>query len=132
MAVAMIAGVPLMMWIDHAAKRFDLRAMRIGLPVAALLGSALVAMRWIELASVLHVKWNTNAYGSALWLVLGSHGTLLLIEAAELIGFALAFWFAPIERKHFSDVTDAAFYWHFMTVAGTGVYVLCFLLPRWI
>jgi heme/copper-type cytochrome/quinol oxidase subunit 3 len=78
------------------------------------------------------VKWNSNAYGSAVWLVLGSHGTLLLIEAAELIGFALAFWLAPIERKHFSDVADAMFYWYFMAATGFVTYVLVFLLPRWL
>jgi cytochrome c oxidase subunit 3 len=106
--------------------------MRVWLPVAALVCSTFVGLRLVELASSIHVKWNSNAYGSAVWLVLGSHGTLLLIEAAELIGFALAFWLAPIERKHFSDVADAMFYWYFMAATGFVTYVLVFLLPRWL
>jgi heme/copper-type cytochrome/quinol oxidase subunit 3 len=133
LAASMALSIPFVYWIDRAAKRFDLRAMRIWLPVAAVICSAFVGMRLVELGgSILHVKWNTNAYGSAVWLVLGSHGTLLLIEAAELIGFAIAFWLAPIERKHFSDVADAMFYWYFMAATGVVTYVLVFLLPRWI
>jgi heme/copper-type cytochrome/quinol oxidase subunit 3 len=132
MTGSMLLSVPFIRAIEKASKRFDLGAMRRWLPIAALLCSAFVGMRIGELATTINVKWNTNAYGSAVWLVLGSHGTLLLIEAAEMIGFALAFWIAPIERKHFSDVADAAFYWYFMVAAGLVTYVLVFLLPYWI
>jgi heme/copper-type cytochrome/quinol oxidase subunit 3 len=127
---SMLLSLPFVWWIDKAAKRFDLRAMRVWLPVAALVCTAFAVMLIVELATSLHVKWNSNAYGSAVWLVLGAQGTLLLIEAAETIGFALAFWLAPIERKHFSDVADAMFYWAFMVGAGLVSYVLVFLLPR--
>jgi cytochrome c oxidase subunit 3 len=127
---SMLLSLPFVWWIDKAAKRFDLRAMRVWLPVAALVCTAFAVMLIAELATSLHVKWNSNAYGSAVWLVLGAQGTLLLIEAAETIGFALAFWLAPIERKHFSDVADAMFYWAFMVGAGLVSYVLVFLLPR--
>jgi cytochrome c oxidase subunit III len=132
MAVSTSLSLPFLWWIGKAAKRYDLAAMRRWLPVAALVCSAFVGMRIAQLATSINVKWNTNAYGSAVWLVLGSHGTLLLIEAAEMIGFALAFWLAPIERKHFSDVSDAVFYWYFMVATGLVTYVLVFLLPRWI
>lgn len=132
LAASMVLSLPFMAWIDRKAKQFDLRAMRIALPIAALICTAFVGMRIGQLAGPVNVKWNTNAYGSAVWLVLGSHGTLLLIEAAELIGFALAFWIAPIERKHFSDVSDSVFYWYFMVATGLVTYVLVFLLPRWI
>jgi heme/copper-type cytochrome/quinol oxidase subunit 3 len=127
---SMLLSLPFVWWVDKAAKRFDLRAMRVWLPVAALVCTAFAGMLIAELATSLHVRWNSNAYGSAVWLVLGAQGTLLLVEAAETIGFALAFWLAPIERKHFSDVADAMFYWAFMVAAGLVTYVLVFLLPR--
>jgi Heme/copper-type cytochrome/quinol oxidase, subunit 3 len=128
----MLLSVPFLRWIEQAAKRYDLAAMRRWLPVAGLLSLAFVGLRIAELATSVNVKWNTNAYGSAVWLVLGAHGTLLLVEAGEMVGFALMFWLAPIEEKHFSDVADAGFYWYFMVAAGFVSYVLVFLLPRWI
>jgi cytochrome c oxidase subunit 3 len=87
-------------------------------------------MRMIELTQSLHVRWDTNAYGSSQWLVLGAHGTLLLMQFVEMGGIALAFWFGNIEQKHFSDADDAAFYWYFMVAAWIPLYVMCFLFPR--
>lgn len=132
MAATMVLSIPFVHWLDGASKRFDLRSVRIGLVVAAIVSSTFVAMRLGELASSVNVKWNSNAYGSAVWLVLGSHGTLLLVEASEVIGMAAMFWLAPIEQKHFSDVSDAMFYWYFMVATALVSYVLVFLLPRWI
>jgi cytochrome c oxidase subunit 3 len=91
-----------------------------------------VALRAGELLVSLNVKWDTNAYGSAQWLVIGSHATLLLIEWAETLGLMLLFWLAPVERKHFSDAVDAVDYWYFMVATWIPLAVLCYLVPRWI
>jgi cytochrome c oxidase subunit I+III len=80
----------------------------------------------------LNVKWNSNAYGSVQWLVVGSHATLLLMQAVEVIGIAAMFWLAPLEKKHFSDVTDLMFYWYFVVLSWVPLYVLCYLIPRWV
>jgi heme/copper-type cytochrome/quinol oxidase subunit 3 len=128
----MLASIPALAWLDRAARRFDLAKVRIGLIVACLFGVVLLGLRAVELLVSLNVKWDANAYGSAQWLVVGSHSTLLLIEIAEMIGIAGMFWLAPVEKKHFSDVADAVFYWYFMVIAWLPLYLLCFLLPRWI
>lgn len=127
----MLLSLPLMYWLQRAAQRFELGAVRVGLTVAALVVAGVVALRWFELTRALNVKWDANAYGSAQWLVVGSHATLLLIELVEVAGMAAMFWLAPVEEKHFSDVADAAFYWYFMVLAWVPIYVLCFLGPRW-
>ena len=80
----------------------------------------------------LNVKWDTNAYASAQWLLLVMHGTLLTVELVEVGGMMLIFWLAPVEEKHFSDVADMTFYWAFMVLAWMPLYVLCFWVPRWL
>ena len=119
-------------WTSNAARRFDLGRVRIGLIVSTAFGLAIVGLRAWELLVSLNVKWDANAYGSAQWLVLGLHGSLLLIELAEIAGMALLFWLAPVEEKHMSDVTDLEFYWYFMVLSWLPLYVLCFWLPRWL
>jgi cytochrome c oxidase subunit III len=119
-------------WTAQAARRFDLGKVRIGLIVSTAFGLAIVGLRAWELLVSLNVKWDANAYGSAQWLVVGLHGTLLLIELAEIGGMALLFWLAPVEEKHMSDVTDLEFYWYFMVLSWLPLYVLCFWLPRWL
>jgi heme/copper-type cytochrome/quinol oxidase subunit 3 len=128
----MLASLPVARWIDRSAHAFDLQRVRIGLIIASLIGAVSVGIRAVELLVSLNVRWDTNAYGSAQWLVIGSHSTLLLIEWAEVVGIALMFWLAPLERKHFSDVADAVAYWYFMVAAWIPLAVLCYLVPRWI
>lgn len=128
----MLASIFLVSWIAKRGREFDLRSVRVGLVAATLANATFVGLRVWELVRSLNVKWDTNAYGSALWLVLTMHGTLLLVELVEVGGMALMFWFAPVEEKHFSDVTDMMFYWLFMILAWIPLYILCFWLPRWI
>ncbi len=130
--VLMVLSLPFVWWIHKVAHRFDIEKVRLGLTVAALVNAVFVALRLVEAISSLNVKWDTNAYGSAQWLILGSHFTLLAIEFIEVAGMALMFWIAPIEEKHFSDAADMAFYWFFMVLSWVPLYVLCFLVPRWI
>ena len=130
--VLMLVSLPVVWWLSKAARRFDLGAVRIGLTVATLFNATFVAVRAWELLVSLNVKWNTNAYASAQWLILGMHATLLAVELIEVGGMMLIFWLAPVEEKHFSDVSDMVFYWYFMTLGWIPLYLLCFWVPRWL
>jgi heme/copper-type cytochrome/quinol oxidase subunit 3 len=130
-AVMLVSLVPAR-WTARAARRYDVGKVRIGLVVASAFGMAIVGLRAWELLVSLNVKWDTNAYGSVQWLVLGSHATLLAVELIEIVGMALIFWLAPVEEKHMSDVSDMVFYWYFMVLSWLPLYVLCFWLPRWL
>jgi cytochrome c oxidase subunit 3 len=128
--VVMLASLPMIAWTCRAAKRFDLRRVKIGQTIAAVMVTAIMGLRFLEMQA-LHVKWNQNAYGSAVWLVVGSHATLIAFKLVESYGFALQFWVAPIEDKHFSDVADDGFYWYFLILSWLPMYVLCYWGPRW-
>jgi len=130
--IVMLASLPVVWWTAQAARRYDLGKVRIGLILATLFNAAFVGLRLVELLVSLNVKWDTNAYGSAQWLLLVMHGTLLTVELVEVGGMMLIFWLAPVEEKHFSDVSDMVFYWAFMVLAWMPLYVLCFWVPRWL
>jgi cytochrome c oxidase subunit III len=130
--VVMLASLIPATWTARAAHRFDLGAVRIGLTIATAFAIAIVGLRAWELLVSLNVKWESNAYGSVQWLVLGAHATLLAVELVEIGGMMLIFWLAPVEEKHMSDVADMVFYWYFMVLSWLPLYVLCFWLPRWI
>ena len=131
-AVLMLASLPVLAWTARRAEEFDLGKVRLGLTIAVAFSLAFCALRAWELTQSLNVRWDVNAYGSAQWLVLGSHATLLAVQLVEVLGMAGIFWLGPVEKKHFSDATDIAFYWNFIVVSGVLVYVLCFWLPYWI
>jgi cytochrome c oxidase subunit III len=128
--VTMLVSIPLMMWLQRVSRRFDLRGVRWGMLLATLFNTAFVVLRWFELLA-LNVKWDTNAYGSAQWLLVLAHATLLLIELLEVAGMAALFWVGPLEKKHFTDASDLALYWYFMVGIWVPIFVLSYLLPRW-
>jgi heme/copper-type cytochrome/quinol oxidase subunit 3 len=130
--VLMLGSIPLIAWMRREARVYDFGKVRLALTVAAALNLAFVLVRALELLVSLNVKWDTNAYGSAQWLVLGTHATLLAVELVEVAGMAAIFWLAPVEKKHFSDAADMGFYWYFMVLSWVPLYVLSYLLPRWI
>jgi cytochrome c oxidase subunit III len=129
--VAMILSLPLATWTSRAAKKYDINRTRIGLAVLSVFAAIFVGLRILTLLYAVNVKWDTNAYGSSQWLVLGVHGTLLLVELVEVAGMGLIFWIGTIEEKHFSDAADLTFYWYFMVLIWVPLYFMCFLVPRW-
>ena len=128
----LLLSLPFVRWMEKSAHRFDAGKVRLGLTIATLFCAAAMALRTVELLDSLNVKWETNAYGSAQWLVVGSHATLLAVQFVEVAGMALLFWLGRAQRKHFSDASDVAFYWYFMVLAWLPLYVLCFLAPHWV
>lgn len=127
----MLASLPFMHWVRRRAHDCDLARVRRGITGAALLTVCFDLLRAWELLRSLNVRWDANAYGSAQWLVVGSHGTLLAIQSMELIGMMAIFWIGPVEKKHFSDAADIADYWAFIVLTWVPLYVLCFLVPNW-
>jgi cytochrome c oxidase subunit III len=132
LVAVMLASLLLMKRLERAAIRFDLEAVRRYLTIAAAVCAVFVGLRAWELTQSLNVRWDSNAYGSAQWLVVGVHGTLLAIQFVETTGMAAIFWLGPIEKKHFSDACDVAFYWWFIVLGWLPLYVLCFVLPHFV
>ena len=66
-------------WLKSAAERRDLRAVRIALVICIVLAFAFLGVRALEFTT-LNVRWDTNAYGSIVWILLALHTTHLLTD----------------------------------------------------
>jgi cytochrome c oxidase subunit III len=114
---------------DRSARRLDLSRLRRWLLV--LIGVALLslALRWNDLVA-LNVRWDTNAYGSVVWFTAGLHGTLIAAEFIELVVMVALLSSARRTDKHFSDASDVAFYWYWLTGCWVPLYFLLYVAPR--
>ena len=127
--VLLLAMAPMKL-VSRAALRYDVRRIRLGLFLALVLGLVATTLRIFEFQD-LNVRWDSNAYGSAAWAVLGLHASLLLVDDVETAVFLALFLKGPIEKKHFSDVEDLAFYQYFLSLTNVLVWLLLFVSPRW-
>ena len=78
----------------------------------------------------LRVLWMTSAYGSVTWVLLGFHGSLLVIEAAEVIGTTALFIKGPVLPRHYPDACDITNYWYFLVASWIPIWLIVYFAPR--
>jgi cytochrome c oxidase subunit 3 len=112
------------------AKNRDLRKVRFGLILMSFLGVAPLIMRFFEFPA-LGVKWDSNAYGSIVWTMLGLHTTHLITDLADtLVLTALMFSRHGDNVRRFGDVEDNIMYWNFVVGAWLPIYFCIYWVPR--
>jgi cytochrome c oxidase subunit III len=128
-AALMLGSVVPMWWTGRAARRLDPLRLRLGLVACSLLGISFVLLRWLEFFS-LNTSWQSSGYGSAVWATLTLHGSLIVIEVAEVIGATVIACRRRIPVSFYPDVADIAMYWYFLVLSWVPLYAMIYLFPR--
>jgi heme/copper-type cytochrome/quinol oxidase subunit 3 len=126
-ALMVVSNVPMVL-VDRAARRLDLSAVRAGMVIMSLLVVVMCVLRGFELAA-LNVRWDANAYGTAAWAIVVSHGTLLLVESLEMLAQTALVFSPKLEQRDIAAIADNALYWYFMTSVWVPLAAIAFLTP---
>jgi len=118
-------------WYRRRARKGDLRAVRIGLVVVSIFGLAIVGVRYLELLH-LNTDWSIDAYGSAVWTLMGLHILHLLTDLVDTIVLTILFFTPLIEGKRFMDAEENAAYWYFVVGFWIPIYLVIYWAPRWL
>ena len=129
-ALLLIVSVIPAWWASRSARAHNLRGIRLGLAVQSVLGLAIMVLRYYE-CRALHVRWDTNAYGSVAWAVIVAHVFVMVTDVLDTIGLGLLFFLAEPEEKHFVDTMENTYFWYFIVATWIPLFVLVFLYPRW-
>jgi heme/copper-type cytochrome/quinol oxidase subunit 3 len=113
----------------RAADRVDLAKVRLWMVVAIAFGLVFNIVRVFEFAS-LNVRWDTNAYGSVVWLLLGLHTTHIVTDFLDTSVLATLMFVGPVEEKRFVDVSENAGYWYFVVLSWLPIYGVIYWAPR--
>jgi cytochrome c oxidase subunit 3 len=127
-AVMLASAVP-NYFAKAAAERLDLRRSRLWLIVAIVFGLAFSIIRIFEFRH-LNVWWDSNAYGSIVWTLLGFHTIHVVTDVIESILVAVLVFIGPLKESHFVDVSENALYWYFVVLSWLPVYGFIYLAPR--
>jgi len=126
--IMLVSIVPARLAAD-AGKRLDLAGVKRWLAVSSVVGVAICVVRWWELWA-LNTRWDTNAYGSAAWMIVGFHTSLLLLDVADTVGLTLFYSIREMPAKAFSDTADNSFYWYFTIGLWIPIYLIIYVGPR--
>jgi cytochrome c oxidase subunit III len=108
-----------------AAEKHEVSGVRLWLMAGLVFGAAFLAVRVMEFAA-LNVRWDSNAYGSIVWTLLGFHTAHLATDFADTVVLAVLFFTGPLEGKRFVDVSENAFYWYFVVWAWLPIYFVIY------
>jgi cytochrome c oxidase subunit 3 len=114
---------------NKVAQRMDLARVRIWLVVMCLIGTAVLILRGFEFA-YLNTRWDTDAYGSIVWFILGLHAVHVATDLGDTIVLSVLMFTRHAQPRRFSDVTDNCFYWNFVVLSWLPLYFVLYWIPR--
>jgi heme/copper-type cytochrome/quinol oxidase subunit 3 len=108
-----------------AGERYDAPGVRLWLGVTIAVGLAMIVIRCFEFAA-LNVRWDSNAYGSIVWVLLGLHTLHLVTDWADSVVLQVLFFTGPLEAKRFVDISENSLYWYFVVLAWLPIYFVIY------
>lgn len=128
LGLMLLSGIPNHM-MRKAAKSFDLTRVRLWIAVCLLFGAAFLAVRYLEFRG-LNVWWDSNAYGSVVWLLLGFHTFHIATDVMETLVLGVMTLTGPMKETRFVDIEEDGMYWWFVVSTWVPAYAVVYLAPR--
>jgi cytochrome c oxidase subunit III len=108
-----------------AGERYDVPGVRLWIVVSLIFGAAFIAVRVMEFAT-LNVRWDSNAYGSIVWTLLGLHTVHMVTDWLDTLVLGVLFFTGPLEGKRFVDVSENSMYWYFVVWTWVPIYLVIY------
>jgi cytochrome c oxidase subunit I+III len=128
LALMLVSIFPAWM-VARAGKRLDTPGVKRWLVITSVVSLPILVLRWWELWA-LNTRWDTTAYGSAVWTIVGFHTSLLLLDVLDTLGLTLFFFLKKLPVKSFSDAADNSFYWYFTVGVWIPIFLIVYVGPR--
>jgi heme/copper-type cytochrome/quinol oxidase subunit 3 len=130
----LLTGLMLLsLWPNQMAKlnatQENLPKVRRDLVVMSLMAIGILVLRGFEFTT-LNVRWDQNAYGSIVWVLLGLHTAHVLTDAIDTFVVTALMFTRHGQGRRFSDVEDNAIYWDFVVVTWLPIYGLIYWASR--
>lgn len=112
-----------------AAERFDLAGVRLWLTICMVFGFAFNIIRFVEFGA-LNVRWDSNAYGSIVWVLLGFHTVHVITDVLDTGVLTVLTFVGPMDEHKFVDVAENTMYWYFVVLTWLPIYAVIYFAPR--
>jgi heme/copper-type cytochrome/quinol oxidase subunit 3 len=127
-AVVLISAIPNEL-ARRSAMRLDLRKTQLWVVVSVVAALVFCVTRVFEFTA-LNVSWDTNAYGSIVWMLLGLHTTHFVTDLIDT-GFLAAILFSGrVDANRLVDIYENALYYYFVIASWIPIYAVIYFAPR--
>ena len=127
--ILLVLGCIPMILTDRASRRGDVHGTQIGLVVCFVIGIAAMVLRGFEFSAV-QFRWDSNAYGSVVWFMLGMHALHLLVLSSEIALLMTWTFTREFDMKHRVDIVTVAVYWYWVVAMWLILFTIIYFTPR--
>lgn len=113
------------------AEAFDLAGVRLWLGILVAFGIVSVVLRVFEYTA-LNCRWDDNAYGSIVWVLLSLHTTHVATDVADSAVLLTLAFTGPNSKTRFVDYSENSLYWYFIVSWWVPIYLTIYFMPRWL
>jgi heme/copper-type cytochrome/quinol oxidase subunit 3 len=113
----------------QAAEKLDLHKVRLWMVACLLFSLVFLGIRVLEFTS-LNTRWDSQAYGSVVWMLMALHTTHLVTDAYDSAVLTVLMFTGPLEGKRYVDVSENAMYWYFVVLSWLPIYAVIYWAPR--
>jgi heme/copper-type cytochrome/quinol oxidase subunit 3 len=128
--VILIASMVPNQLAKKAAEGMNLPQVRLWMVVCMLFSIAFLVVRGLEFTA-LNTRWDSDAYGSVVWMLLGLHTTHLVTDTYDSGVLTVLMFTGPLEGKRFVDVSENAAYWYFVVLSWLPIYAVIYFGARY-
>jgi cytochrome c oxidase subunit III len=124
----LVSCIPMVL-TDLSARRDQKLLSQVGLVIGVLCGLAAIVLRMFEFFSM-YFRWDSNAYGSIVWFLLGMHLMHLSVMTVEAVLLAIWIFTREYDMKHRVDIVTLAIYWYWVVGIWLLIYGVVYFTPR--
>jgi heme/copper-type cytochrome/quinol oxidase subunit 3 len=128
--VILVASMAPNQLAKKASERMDLGQVRLWMVVCLLFSLAFLVVRGLEFTA-LNTRWDSDAYGSVVWMLIGLHTTHLATDTYDSAVLTVLTFTGPFESKRFVDVSENAMYWYFVVLSWIPIYAVVYFGARY-
>jgi heme/copper-type cytochrome/quinol oxidase subunit 3 len=115
--------------LKRAAEQGNVGLVRQQLLVLSTVAVATLALIGWSFMS-LNVRWDTNAYGSLVWMLIGTHVVALTAAALILWVLTIYMYTGVIEGRRFMNVYESGDYWLLAVFLWLAAWAVVYVAPR--
>jgi cytochrome c oxidase subunit III len=128
--IVLVSGIPNEL-AKRAAERLDVPKTRLWIWISVLFAVIFCVTRAMEFTA-LNCWWDGNAYGSIVWMLLGTHTAHVVTDIADTAVLASYTQMSSVDANRLVDVSENAFYYYFVIASWLPIYALIYLAPRFV
>ena len=127
--IVLLASAVPNQFAKKAAERFDLGGVRLWMAVCLAFALAFNIIRFVEFQH-LNVRWDSNAYGSVVWVLVGFHTVHVLTDFLDSSVLTAVMFVGPVDEHRFVDIAENALYWYFVVLTWLPIYAVVYFGSR--